>query len=58
MYLLNARAPLPRHAAVVLNLGRASFVFEDTRYFGRLTLDLKPLGRLGPEPLGTEFRAA
>ncbi len=57
MYLLNARAPLPRHAAVVLNLGRASFVFEDTRYFGRLTLDLKPLGRLGPEPLGTEFTA-
>ena len=57
IYLLPAKAPLPRHAAVVLNLGRENFVFEDTRYFGRLTLDLKPLGRLGPEPLGMEFTA-
>lgn len=55
MYLLPARAPLPPHAAVVLDLGRANFVFEDTRYFGRLTLDLRPLEKLGPEPLGTEF---
>jgi formamidopyrimidine-DNA glycosylase len=57
MYLLPAKAPLPRHAAVVLNLGRENFVFEDTRYFGRLTLDLRALGRLGPEPLGPEFTA-
>lgn len=55
MYLLPAKAPLPRHAAVVLNLGRENFVFEDTRYFGRLTLDLRALARLGPEPLGPEF---
>ena len=55
MYLLPARAQLPRHAAVVLNLGRDNFVFEDTRYFGRLTLDPAPLGKLGPEPLGPEF---
>ena len=52
MYLLPAKAPLPRHAAVVLNLGRENFVFEDTRYFGRLTLDARALARLGPEPLG------
>ena len=57
MYLLPAKAPLPRHAAVVLNLGRENFVFEDTRYFGRLTLDLGALARLGPEPLGREFTA-
>jgi formamidopyrimidine-DNA glycosylase len=55
MYLLPARARLPKHAAVVLNLGRDDFVFEDTRYFGRLTLDGRPVARLGPEPLGGAF---
>ena len=55
MYLLPAKAPLPKHTAVVLNLGRWNFVFEDTRYFGRLTLDLRALENLGPEPLGAEF---
>jgi formamidopyrimidine-DNA glycosylase len=55
MYLLPAKAPLPKHAAVVLNLGRQNFVFEDTRYFGRLTLDLRSVKKLGPEPLGEEF---
>ena len=55
MYLLRANARLPRHAAVVLNLGRDNFVFEDTRYFGRLTLDQGGLLKLGPEPLGPEF---
>ena len=57
MYLLSARERLPKHAAVVLNLGRENFVFEDTRYFGRLTLNGGALGRLGPEPLGAEFTA-
>jgi formamidopyrimidine-DNA glycosylase len=57
MYLLPAKDPLPKHAAVVLNLGRENFVFEDTRYFGRLTLDGGALARLGPEPLGAEFTA-
>ena len=55
MYLLPAKAQLPKHAAAVLSLGRENFVFEDTRYFGRLTLDLRALARLGPEPLGPEF---
>jgi formamidopyrimidine-DNA glycosylase len=55
MYLLPVQAPLPRHAAVVLNLGRADFVFEDTRYFGRLRLDGDALSKLGPEPLGAGF---
>ena len=50
-----ARAPLPKHAAVVLNLGREKFVFEDTRYFGRLTFDARAVAKLGPEPLGPEF---
>jgi len=57
MYLLPARAPLPKHAAVVLDLGREQFVFEDTRYFGRLTLDTGSIGALGPEPLEEGFTA-
>jgi formamidopyrimidine-DNA glycosylase len=55
MYLLPAKASLPKHAAVVLELGRTKFVFEDTRYFGRLTLDVSALERLGPEPLDGRF---
>ena len=58
MYLLPANARLPRHAAVVLHFGREKFVFEDTRYFGRLTLDTAPLEKLGPEPLDGEFSPA
>jgi formamidopyrimidine-DNA glycosylase len=55
MYVLPTKARLPKHAAVVLNLGREKFVFEDTRYFGRLGFDTSALRRLGPEPLGAEF---
>ena len=55
MYLLPERMPWPKHAAVVLDLGRDSFVFEDTRYFGRFTLDASAVEKLGPEPLGAEF---
>ncbi|HSU53224.1 MAG TPA: bifunctional DNA-formamidopyrimidine glycosylase/DNA-(apurinic or apyrimidinic site) lyase [Candidatus Dormibacteraeota bacterium] len=55
MYLLPVKATLPKHAAVVLDLDRERFVFEDTRYFGRLTLDTTGLEGLGPEPLGEEF---
>jgi formamidopyrimidine-DNA glycosylase len=55
MYLLPADAPPPKHAAAVLDLGAENFVFEDTRYFGRLTLDAGVLRHLGPEPLGSEF---
>lgn len=58
MYLQPARSPLPRHAAVVLKLDRRKFVFEDTRYFGRLTLDSSAIARLGPEPLGDDFSIA
>jgi len=55
MYLLPSQTALPKHAAVVLNLGDETFVFEDTRYFGRFTLDLSALEKLGPEPLAEEF---
>jgi formamidopyrimidine-DNA glycosylase len=46
---------LPKHTAVVCDLGRQQFIYEDMRYFGRLTLDLSVLERLGPEPLGSNF---
>jgi formamidopyrimidine-DNA glycosylase len=55
MYLAGAKVPLPKHAAVVLDLGRENFVFEDTRYFGRLTFDKKSVEKLGPEPLSADF---
>jgi formamidopyrimidine-DNA glycosylase len=55
MYLQPAKAPLPRHAAVSFDLGRTRFVYEDTRYFGRLTTDLSVLDSLGPEPFADAF---
>ena len=58
MYLSPRSAPLPKHAAVVLDLGHERFVYEDSRYFGRLTLDTRALLRLGPEPLSKGFTSA
>ena len=55
MYLEPRDDALAKHAAVTLDLGAERFVFEDTRYFGRLTLDDSSLARLGPEPLADEF---
>jgi len=55
MYLARAGDPFPRHMAVVLNLRDRQFIYEDTRYFGRLTLDISPVKKLGPEPLGVGF---
>ena len=57
MYLSPRKSALPKHAAVVLKLGAETFVFEDTRYFGRFTLDTEAAGLLGPEPLGDKFTA-
>jgi formamidopyrimidine-DNA glycosylase len=50
MFLAPKSDPLPKHAAVVLDLGAQNFIYEDTRYFGRFTLDLGALENLGPEP--------
>lgn len=57
MYLLPRGAALPKHTSVALDLGLQFFVFEDTRFFGRFTLDTKPMEQLGPEPLSKEFTA-
>jgi len=55
MFVANKTEPLPKHAAVVFELDRGVFVFEDTRYFGRMTLDLSSIAQLGPEPLEEGF---
>src|SRR5271154_3105731 len=38
MFLVPKGEPLPKHAAVIFDLGETNFVYEDTRYFGRMTL--------------------
>ena len=57
-FLARKDEPLPRHTAVALDLGGNNLIYEDARYFGRLTLDLATVGKLGPEPLGDDFRPA
>lgn len=57
MYFQPRGAPLPKHAAVVFRMGGRAFIYEDPRYFGRLTLDLRPLAELGPEPLDRTYTA-
>jgi len=56
MFLASQNAPLPKHAAVVLELGGKNFIYEDTRYFGRFTLDLSALEKLGLEPWDEKFK--
>jgi formamidopyrimidine-DNA glycosylase len=55
MFLAEKGERWPKHAAVILDLGRANFIYEDARYFGRMSLDLSPVSKLGPEPLGGDF---
>jgi formamidopyrimidine-DNA glycosylase len=55
MFTARKNGELPRHAAVVFDLGGRNFIYEDWRYFGRMTLDLSPIEKLGPEPLDKNF---
>ena len=57
MFVADGDEPLPKHAAVVLELSQGRFVYEDTRYFGRWTLDLSAVEKLGPEPMEEPFSA-
>jgi formamidopyrimidine-DNA glycosylase len=57
MFLAPKNLPLPKHAAVIFDLGALNFVYEDFRYFGRMTLDLAAIEKLGPEPSGKDFSA-
>lgn len=58
MFLARKSEPLPKHTAVVLDLGREQFIYEDQRYFGKLSLDASSIARMGPEPLADDFTAA
>src|SRR5208283_2591535 len=58
IYLARKNERLPGHAAVVLDLGGENLIYEDTRYFGRLTLDVSAVKKLGPEPLADGFDRA
>jgi len=55
IFLQAKQEALPKHAAVALDVGRENLIFEDTRYFGRFTLDSGSLEGLGPEPLVDPF---
>ena len=55
MFVALKNEKLPKHAAVVFDLGDQNFIYEDLRYFGRLTLDFSALEKLGPEPLDNDF---
>jgi len=57
MFLQPKNATLPKHAALILDLGKSRFVYEDTRYVGRFTLDTTAVDSLGPEPLSSAFNA-
>jgi len=57
IFLVQKGRRLPKHTAVALDLGASKLVYEDPRYFGRLTLDASAVTRLGPEPLDDEFKA-
>jgi formamidopyrimidine-DNA glycosylase len=57
MFLQPRNAALPKHAALILDLGKLQFVYEDTRYFGRFTLATSAVDLLGPEPLSAAFNS-
>lgn len=47
MFVVTRDVPLPKHTAVWFDFGRERFVYEDPRYFGRMTPDHSPLALLG-----------
>jgi formamidopyrimidine-DNA glycosylase len=57
MFLAPKNLPLPKHAAVIFDLGALNFIYEDSRYFGRMTLDVSAIEKLGLEPLEPHFSA-
>ena len=58
LFLVPKGTALPKHARVVLHGKMESLVFEDPRMFGRFTLDLSSMDKLGPEPLDPKLTPA
>jgi formamidopyrimidine-DNA glycosylase len=58
MWIAEPGEALPKHAAAVFEVTNGRWVFEDTRYFGRLSLDASVISHLGPEPLDESFTAS
>lgn len=58
MFVAPTGTPLPPHTAVSLELDAGTWVFEDPRYFGRMTLDAEAVAELGPEPWDPTFAPA
>ena len=58
MFLQPKTSERPKHTALWMELDRGNFIFEDTRYFGRMSINLGALDRLGPEPLSDDFELA
>jgi formamidopyrimidine-DNA glycosylase len=58
LFLIPKGTALPKHARVVLHGKKENLVFEDPRMFGRFTLDLTSLEKLGPEPLDPKLTPA
>jgi formamidopyrimidine-DNA glycosylase len=57
MYVVPELSELPKHTVATLQLSEGWFVFEDTRYFGRINFESGSLASLGPEPLDEAFTA-
>ena len=55
MYVTPRLPEIPKHTVATFNMPDGIFVFEDTRYFGRMNFELKQLDALGPEPLDDLF---
>jgi formamidopyrimidine-DNA glycosylase len=58
MFLAEKNECQPKHVAVIFDFGGENFIYEDSRYFGRLTLDATAIQKLGPEPLSDDFQPA
>ena len=57
MYVTPRLAEIPKHTVATFDLPDGFFIFEDTRYFGRMNFELEKLDTLGPEPLDDLFTA-
>ena len=48
MYLVSTKQPLPKHTVFRMQLEKKNFIFEDTRYFGQISMDISAPREIGP----------